>query len=43
MLLREGAGGGAEGLDAGIVLGREKFQRTQRAVLREKLGDGQIR
>src|SRR5205814_371123 len=31
-----------QGLNAGIILGREKLQRAQRALLREEFGDGPV-
>jgi hypothetical protein len=35
----ERGGGLAQGLDPGLILGREKLQRAQRAVLGEEFGD----
>jgi hypothetical protein len=38
----QGSGGGAEMLDAGIILGREKFERAQRAPLGKKFREGPV-
>ena len=35
----QGGGGGAEGLDAGVVLGREKFERAQGPAQSEEFGN----